>query len=226
MTTILAQADATGPRMPDGVGLVHVSPRTMKLAADPAALTLQAVISTAEVDRAGDVIVPAGLRNIDEYLRNPVVLWAHQRTLPPIGTCLALEVQGDCVVAQTRFARGLAFAEELFRLYEQGVLRGWSIGFVPLRARRLPAAESGRRGLRVEEWDLLEYSAVPVPENPGALTLAIQKGMVHDPLLRDCLAAVPDDTGGRYWRACPPADVFSDLIVTETFEPAIPTGAD
>src|SRR5262249_50438348 len=84
--------------------------------------------------------------------------------------------------------------------YEQGVLRGWSIGFVPRKASLLPeseAATEGRRGVRVEEWDLLEYSAVPIPENPGALTVAIQKGIVHDGLLRDWLSRVPDDPGGR-----------------------------
>jgi phage head maturation protease len=191
-------------------------------------MTLRAAISTDDVDRAGDVIVPAGLRNVAEYLRNPVVLWAHQRTLPPIGTCVALEVQPNRVVAETRFARGVGFAEELFKLYEQGVLRGWSIGFVPLRAVRLPAPEgSGRRGLRVEEWDLLEYSAVPVPENPGALTLAIQKGLVHDALLRHCLGQVPDDAGGRWWRAWPITDAFVNLIVPPTPDlDAVPAGAD
>jgi hypothetical protein len=39
-----------------------------------------------------------------------------------------------------------------------------------------------------------------VPENPGALTLAIQKGAIHDDLLRDWLASIPDDVGGRWWR--------------------------
>src|SRR5262245_8957859 len=202
------------PDLPSGIRLhasgacARVSPHTVKLAADPAALTLLAVISTADRDRAGDVVLPAGLRNADEYLKNPVVLWAHNRyTLPPIGTCQRLEVQPDRILAETKFAQGSAFAEDLFRLYEQGVLRGWSIGFVPRKATLLPEAEATdvragplRRGLRVEEWDLLEYSAVPVPENPGALTLAIQKGAVHDDLLRDWLARVPDDAGRHYWR--------------------------
>jgi phage head maturation protease len=116
-------------------------------------------------------------------MRNPVVLWAHNRNLPPIGTCVGLQVEAARIVAETRFAKGVAFAEELFRLYEQGVLRGWSIGFVPHRAKLRPAGADGRRGLLVEEWDLLEYSAVPVPENPAALTLAVRKGLVADPRL-------------------------------------------
>jgi hypothetical protein len=155
---------------------------------DPDALTVHAVITTAAPDRAGDVIEPAGLRNAEEFLRNPVVLWAHQRALPPVGTCARLDVGDDRIVAVTRFARGVPFAEDLFRLYEQGVLRGWSIGFVPRRATLLPPSpRTGRRGLKVSEWDLLEYSAVPVPENPEALTLAVRKGVVRDRDLRDWL---------------------------------------
>lgn len=213
------ESQPLGIRPLDSSGaFVRVSPHAVQLAADPGAMTVLSVISTSERDRAGDIVLPAGLRNAAEYLKNPVVLWAHNRfTLPPVGSCQRLEVFPDRVVAETRFARGLPFAEDLFRLYEQGVLRGWSIGFVPRKTRMLSDADRPRRrGILVEEWDLLEYSAVPVPENPGALTVAIQKGMVHDGLLRDFLAAVPDDAGGRWWRggwAPTVEDVFADLLV-------------
>jgi HK97 family phage prohead protease len=171
----------------------RTAPALLRLDADPANLVLRSVISTADPDRAGDVVVPAGLRNADEYLRNPVVLWAHQRTIPPIGICQKLEVQGDALVAETKFAAGSPFAEDLFRLYEQGVLRAWSIGFLPRHS--TPTAT----GARITEWDLLEYSAVPVPENPAALTLAIQKGVIKDETL-------------RRWLARAAADVFAELV--------------
>jgi phage head maturation protease len=125
-----------------------------------------------------------------------------------VGVCDWLDVQPRRVVAQTRFAQGVPFAEDLFRLYEQNVLRGWSIGFVPRKARRVARTE-GTAALHVLEWDLLEYSAVPIPENPGALTVALQKGMVRDTTLRDWLAQVPDDRGGQLWRAF---DVMSELV--------------
>ena len=115
------------------------------LSTDPATLTLLAVITTADADRAGDVIVPTGLRNANEFLRNPVVLWAHQRALPPVGTCVSLDVQPGRVVAVTKFAEGVPLAEDVFRLYEQGVLRGWSVGLLPRRV------TPRRRGVRIEE---------------------------------------------------------------------------
>ncbi len=164
------------------------SGRTLKV--DPSRMIVRAVISTTNPDRAGDVIVPAGLRNADEYLRNPVVLWAHQRTLPPIGTCERLTIEPDRIVAETKFSESSPFARDVFALYAEGVLRGWSIGFVP--SRTVPGVAGGNC---FPEWDLLEYSAVPVPENPHALTLAVRKGLVKDADLRhwlisDVLAAL------------------------------------
>ena len=145
---------------------------------DPERMIVRSVISTNEPDRAGDIVVPTGLRNSDEYLRNPVVLWAHQRMMPPIGVCQALQMYPDRIVAETKFAASSPLAADVFRLYAEGVLRGWSIGFLPIKTAPL------RGGMRVEEWDLLEYSAVPVPENPKALTVAVQKGMIESPDLR------------------------------------------
>src|SRR5438270_4075063 len=88
--------------------LARVSPLATKIAIDPGSMTLQAVITTGDKDRAGDVVVPAGIRNADEYLKNPVVLWAHNRfSLPPIGTCQRLDVQPERIVAETKFAQGV-----------------------------------------------------------------------------------------------------------------------
>src|SRR5688572_32042444 len=112
--------------------------RTLKV--DPAQMVVRAVISTAGPDRAGDVILPAGLRNADEFLRNPVVLWAHQRSLPPIGTCERLTIEPDRVIAETRFSASSPFAADVFKLYAEGVLRGWSVGFVPAQVFPIPAA--------------------------------------------------------------------------------------
>jgi phage head maturation protease len=182
----------------------RADPAARTLAVNPDKLTVRSVITSIDPDRSGDVVVPTGLRNADEFLLNPVVLWAHQRLhVPPIGVCEWIDIQPRRIVAQTRFARGVPFAEDVFRLYEQGVLRGWSIGFIPRKTRKMPMVNgnSPTRGLRIEEWDLLEYSAVPIPENPAAVTVAIEKGLVRDPVLCDWLV-----------NAKAAADVLADLI--------------
>lgn len=188
---------------------IRADPAARTLHVDPAKMCVRSVITTIDPDRAGDVVVPTGLHNRDEFMLNPVVLWAHDRVrVPPVGVCEWLDVQPRRIVAETRFAQNVAFAEDVFRLYEQGVLRGWSIGFVPRRGKRIPHAD-GSSAVYVAEWDLLEYSAVPIPENPGALTVALQKGFVRDAALREWLTRVPDDRGGRIWRA---TDVMSALV--------------
>jgi hypothetical protein len=190
--------------------LIRADPTPGTLTIDPGKMVVRSVITTDRPDRSGDVVVPTGLRNAEEFLLNPVVLWAHNRSaVPPIGTCAWLDVQPHRIVAETHFARNVPFAEDVFRLYEQRVLKGWSIGFIPRTAFRLPHPSGD--GLRIDRWDLLEYSAVPIPDNPGALTLAIQKGFVKDRTLREWLSRVPDDRGGRWWRAHP-VDVLSELV--------------
>jgi phage head maturation protease len=193
---------------------IRADPTAATLSVDTRQMIVRSVITTDRADRAGDVVIPGGLRNAEEFLLNPVVLWAHNRSaVPPIGTCSWLDVQPHRIVAETRFAQGVPFAEDVFRLYEQKILKGWSIGFVPRKAVRNPRRwnTSADAGLRVEQWDLLEYSAVPIPENPGAVTLAIQKGIIRDVSLQDWLRWIPDDVGQRYWRAHP-ADVLRNLV--------------
>lgn len=209
MTATIRADPASGIQpLPNGaLGNAHAAASTLFI--DPGKMRIRSVITTIDPDRSGDVVIPTGLRNVDEYLMNPVVLWAHNRTqFPPLGSCKWLDVQPRRVVAETRFAQGVPFAEDIFRLYEQGVLRGWSIGFVPRKAKRMQSPDSPLPALRVEEWDLLEYSAVPIPENPGALTVALQKGLVRDPSLRRWLGRIPDDRGRRFVSI----DVMDDLF--------------
>src|SRR5262245_32685639 len=185
--------------------LTRADPAARTLAVNADKLTVRSVITTIDPDRAGDIVIPTGLKNADEFLLNPVVLWAHQRaSFPPIGVCEWIDIQPRRIVAETRFARGVPFAEDVFRLYEQGILRGWSIGFVPRQAKR-EVRRDGSTGLRVLTWDLLEYSAVPIPENPDAVTVAIEKGYIRDP-----------DLGGWLLGECYVPDVLSGLI-----EPAL-----
>ncbi len=188
---------------------IRADPAARTLNVDAAKMRVRSVITTVDPDRAGDIVVPTGIHNLDEFMLNPIVLWAHDRVrVPPIGVCEWLDVQPRRLVAQTKFAEGVSFAEDLFKLYEQNVLRGWSIGFVPRKAKCVPRLD-GPSSLHVSEWDLLEYSAVPIPENPGALTVALQKGLVRNCTLRDWLKLIPDDRGGQFFRA---VDVMSELV--------------
>ena len=131
-----------------------------------AALTF--VLSTDDVDRHGDVVSADGWR-LEAYLRNPVLLWAHDYRHPAIGRAVSVWTEPHRLLAKMEFAPG-AFAQEVASLYATGFQWGVSVGFRPIRWEERRDARTGAfLGLRYLEQELLEVSAVPVPANRQAL---------------------------------------------------------
>ena len=128
---------------------------------------LEIAASVESEDRAGDLVVARGW-DLDAYMRNPVVLWAHQHLLPPIARSISTRVEGDSLMATIEFA-GTPFAQEIKRLYLDGFMNGVSVGFRALETESRRAG-NGRRGTVFKRQELLEISAAPVPLHP--LTLA------------------------------------------------------
>lgn len=146
--------------------------------------TLTAYVSTNTVDRMDEALDPAGM-DASNYKKNPVVLWAHDYSLPPIGKALWVKRDGVGILSKVKFA-STAFAQEIFQLYKEGFLKAFSVGFIPKEVQEHDEDEdddkkcnSGKKPQRTfKKWELLEYSAVPVPANPDALALAMQKGIL------------------------------------------------
>ena len=149
--------------------------------------TLVSFVSTGAVDRMGDIIQPEGI-DLKNYRKNPVVLWAHDYNTPPIGKSVWIKKQDGGVISKMQFAN-TAFAQEIFQLYKEGFLKAFSIGFIPIESEPMDGKDNGfmspRRYLKTE---MLEYSAVPVPANPEALAMAMKKGLLKDPELKQPLA--------------------------------------
>ena len=139
---------------------------TGELATDP----LLIVASMGTEDRVGDVIDPNGWE-LASYLRNPVFLWAHRRSEPPIGRSARTWVEDDCLKALIEFAP-TAEAQSVRALYVGGYMRGISVGFRPLKWSRR-AASNGRRATYFARQELLEISAAPVPMHPQALAVPV-----------------------------------------------------
>ena len=176
------------------------APRTIKGIND-AARTVEHVITARVVDSEGDVVIPRGGR-FDNYLKNPVVFFNHKSvTDPPIGKCLALDVSDDEIVATTKFAgddQAHPQAETVWRLYRDGFLRAFSIGFAieGIGSERLP----GQRGRTISKWELFEYSAVGVPANPAALLRAAKAyELAPGATERDLHDAIVGGGGRKYW---------------------------
>lgn len=134
---------------------------------------MRAVISSGQPDRGGDIVDQKSWK-IDNYLRNPVVLWAHDHSRPSVAKTLDLFINEDGMLeAVFQFAlEHSALARELFGLYADGFLNSFSVGFTNGRSEE----KDGYRVLYDNE--LLEFSCVNVPMD--ALALAKSNGSVVD----------------------------------------------
>jgi HK97 family phage prohead protease len=137
------------------------------------------VISTGAVDRDRDVIDPQGWQ-LDNYRKNPVVLWAHNSWDLPIARTLEMGVSGDQLTATAEFAGAdvYPFADTVYQLLKGGYLRATSVGFRPLTYNYNDA----RGGIDFSTQELLEFSVCPVPANPQCLMDAKRKGVELTPL--------------------------------------------
>ncbi len=126
-------------------------------------------------DRAGDLVLASGW-DLSGYERNPVVLWAHQHLVPPVGRSLRTWVEGRSLMAVVEFAP-TPFAQEVRALYEGGLLRGVSVGFRAIETEHRQS-QSGRRGVLFKRQELLEISAAPVPLNPETLALGARSAEI------------------------------------------------
>ncbi len=132
------------------------------------------IISTGALDRDHDEIVPEG-GDFTAYRRNPVVLYGHDRGSLPVGSTTKLEVlPGRGVRARWRWLEGDEFAARVKNAFDQGVLRAASVGFLPRESEA-----NGRGGRRFTRWELLEWSLVPIPANPGAVRVLRGLGLWH-----------------------------------------------
>lgn len=132
--------------------------------------------SSSSVDRQGDVIDQNGWE-LENFMKNPVVLWAHRYDELPVGKAISLEKSTAGLEMEFEFAPadGNPRAEQVKNLFEGGFLNAVSVGFIPKE----------RNGNIITRSELLEVSIVPVPANQDALRLALEKGLNVKDILAD-----------------------------------------
>lgn len=128
------------------------------------------LISTADRARDGHTISVRGWK-LDNYARNPVVLWQHDREQPPIGRSM-VTIEQDGLHALAEFTpRDLnPFGGMIGDMVAEGFIHSPSVGWDTLSARRVkdPAlVERYGYPLDIDEAELLEWSAVTVPADVG-----------------------------------------------------------
>lgn len=140
--------------------------------------TFEMIISSEHVDRSGEIVMQDGIDKT-YYLKNPIVLQFHDYWSMPIGVTDSLEVKMinniKCTVAKGRFAP-TEDGQEARMLYEAKMLNTASIGFIP---------KVWGENNTILESQLLEWSFVPVPCNPEAISMLnldfeklVKKGLI------------------------------------------------
>lgn len=156
-------------------------------------MSVTCVLTSANPDRQGDVIDPLG-GDFSEHETNPVVMFHHgkQHKLP-IGKAedrngnytvrhMKSPAGNDILVGTTHFAQSNRFAQDVFGLVAEDVLRGVSIGFDPPELESDidvlgPSPSLDRNAMHFKAWKLLEYSHTPIGVNRDALTVKIEKAL-------------------------------------------------
>ncbi|WP_161567961.1 HK97 family phage prohead protease [Pigmentiphaga sp. H8] len=114
--------------------------------------------TTGREDRVGDVVVPDGAL----YSLPLPLLFAHKHD-QPIGSVVRAEVTKAGIRIRAKLTEGVARAEEVWKLLQDGALTAVSIGFQALKYSALPNG-----GTRFDKWEWHELSVVSVPANPDA----------------------------------------------------------
>lgn len=143
---------------------------------------LVAVASTNVEDRHGEVVDNAGWV-LNNYKKNPVMLWAHDHSMPAIGVAKNIRVTKSSGTPQLVFEPQLhdltpeaAAIKAMYEGYTDAngdthdpILNSFSVGFRPVDT----------DGNTYTKSELLEISAVNVPANPEARVMAY-KSMVSN----------------------------------------------
>lgn len=136
---------------------------------------LRFIGSSEAEDRDGDIILASGWE-LGNYKKNPVFLWAHDYSIPPIGRALNVEVVNNELHFDIEFPeKGIhALADTVFELYKKGFMNATSVGFIG------KDGSPSSNGTIFTKQELLELSAVPVPSNPTALQRAKSLGYISN----------------------------------------------
>ncbi len=116
--------------------------------------------SSGAIDRHGESLNPNGW-SLNNYMRNPVILFGHDYKSLPIGKAMKVWVEDGKLMFTIKFA-DTPMGNEVFKLFEEDMLNAFSVGFIPMKW-----DETG--DYTFAEMELLELSVVTVPANPEAL---------------------------------------------------------
>jgi hypothetical protein len=139
-----------------GAGVEHLG--SVARATDDGSRTVRFVLSDGSIDRMGDSIDPYGWE-LTAFRTNPVVLFAHLSSEPPVGRMVRTFVANGRLMGDVQFASAdvYPFADQIYKLVVNGFIRACSVGFLPIE---WEFSDDGDRqfGIDFKRQELLELS--------------------------------------------------------------------
>jgi len=149
---------------------------------------VQAIVSTASIDRDGEIILPSAYAaRLDVYRRNPIHIWMHDpKALDNyLGRCTSIEVTAAGLEAVFAYALDQPRGRQAYDLITMGALNCYSVGFAPIEwvrsselDRLTPAQRAELQGIDLSrvsriytQVELREISLVGIPSNTEAFVL-------------------------------------------------------
>ncbi len=152
--------------------------------------TVVGIISTPDIDSDDEIVLPEAIK-LNRYRKNPIVLWNHNMD-QPIARATEMKFTEDGITTKTVFG-STQFAQDIFTLMKEGIVRTFSIGFLPIKYFRNGSEEFKTEAQKlIARWpnkftkkmlenvkaiiaqaELFEYSVVSVPANSEAYVTAI-----------------------------------------------------
>jgi hypothetical protein len=186
-------------------------------------------ISTEEPDRTREVVLSAGL-NDTQFKLNPIVTMNHCYHVPPVGKSLWRKKAKDGEVrgikAKTQYpAKPINWPEDsdwapdiAFALVQADMLRGKSIGFLPIKGYVPDAKTIEKNGWPqvdwvIEEWMLLEYACTFLPTQQQAVVEAVSKSFGQIPVtLAKAFDLKTEAAPQQAPQLPPPAHVYGQFV--------------
>jgi len=122
----------------------------------------EAIANSGKKDRMGDVVDAQGWE-LGNFKKNPVMLWSHNPSNPPVARADKVWVDDKGLQVKGTWAP-TPFAQELRTLFENGFLNALSVGFIPLEM-----SPNKENGFNITKQELYEISWVGIPADPRAL---------------------------------------------------------
>jgi HK97 family phage prohead protease len=127
-------------------------------------IKIKGFASTPDIDRYNDIVEPKAFNTaMSWYMNNPVILLQHN-TDKPIGKTIEYILTKRWLEIKVELTNDI---DNTFKLIQDWVLKGFSIGFIPKKWNFETKDQLEVR--QITDLDLIEISVVSTPANPNSL---------------------------------------------------------